>query len=87
MTEETQNKSVGDSFTNRDRKSERKGKSIEIKDLLTTKKLYKMSNRLDIMISPKICSKYQLTVTTKTPTISYKILVSSTDIVTLPMNK
>jgi|JI7StandDraft_1071085.scaffolds.fasta_scaffold1112181_1 hypothetical protein len=46
-----------------------------------------MANRLDINIAPKICNRYQLAITSKSPTISYSILVSSTDIISLPLNK
>lgn len=46
-----------------------------------------MSNRLDIAISPKLCSRYELKITSKGPSVSYKVLISSTDIITLPLNK
>jgi hypothetical protein len=34
------------------------GKLIDISELLKTKKKYKMSNKLDINIAPKICNRY-----------------------------
>jgi hypothetical protein len=46
-----------------------------------------MSNRLDINMNRKICNRYEIVVTAKIPTVSYTILVSSTDIITLPMHK
>lgn len=46
-----------------------------------------MSNRLDINMNHKICSKYQIIIMAKTPVVSYTILVSSNDIITLPMHK
>ena len=46
-----------------------------------------IANRIDISISPQVCSRYQLTVRALNPNISYTILASADDIVTLPLNK
>ena len=46
-----------------------------------------IANRIDILINPEICSKYQITVQVMSPNISYTILASADDIVTLPLNK
>ena len=46
-----------------------------------------LANRLDFSIDPKLCRKYLLTVKIKNPNISYTILASADDMVTLPLNK
>lgn len=59
----------------------------ELANLLKSRKQYKMSNRLDFNMNQKICSRYEIVITAKTPIVSYTILVSSTDIITLPLHK
>ena len=46
-----------------------------------------IANRIDITINPDLCSRYQITVQVMSPNISYTILASADDIVTLPLNK
>lgn len=65
----------------------KQGRLIDITDVLKVRKAYRMSNRLDLNLNSKTCTRYRVTVTAKAPTAAYTILVSSTDIITLPLHK
>lgn len=55
--------------------------------VLKVEQKFNLANRMDIPVSPSTCRKYQLTIRALSPGISYSILASADDIITLPLNK